>query len=48
MVKFRVLRGGNKANCWIATLDFRRTDFGLFRDLLGRLIWDTVPEKRMY
>ena len=48
MVKFRVLRGGDKANCRIATLDFRRADFGLFRDLLGRHLWDTVPEKRVY
>lgn len=27
----------------IATLDFRRTDFGLFSDLLLRVSWDTVP-----
>lgn len=27
----------------ITTLDFRRTDFGLFSDLLLRVSWDTVP-----
>lgn len=27
----------------ITTLDFRRTDSGLFSDLLLRVLWDTVP-----
>ncbi|KFP96141.1 hypothetical protein N329_05204, partial [Haliaeetus albicilla] len=28
------------------TLDFRRADFGLFRDLLGRILWDKRLEGR--
>ena len=27
-------------------MEFRTTDFGLFKDLLGRTAWDTVLEKR--
>ena len=35
MVVFRILRGRNKANSRMATVGFRRADFGLFVDLLG-------------
>jgi len=28
----------------LATLDFRRADFGLLRDLLGRIPWDKALE----
>jgi len=34
MVEFRFLRGGNRAISRIKTLDFRRDNFGLFKDLL--------------
>ena len=34
MVKFRILRKKSKARSRITTLDFRRADFGLCRDLL--------------
>jgi len=30
----------------LTTLDFRRTDFGLFRDLLDRIPWDKALEGR--
>lgn len=46
MVEFGVLRRGNQVNRRFTTLDFRGTDFGLFRELLGRTPWDTVLEKR--
>lgn len=46
MVELRILKEENKAKSSIITLDFRRADFGLFRNLLGRIIWDTVPEWR--
>lgn len=46
MVKFRVLRGGDKANCRIVALDFRRADFDLFRNLLGRFLCNMVPEQK--
>lgn len=45
MVEFRILRGGNKANSRITALDFRREDFCLFRDPLGR-IPERVLERR--
>ena len=46
MVELRILRGGNKANGRITTPNFRRADFGLCRDLLGRIPWETVLESR--
>ena len=30
----------------LATMDFRRADFGLLRDLLGRMPWDKALERR--
>lgn len=30
---------------WITTLDFRRIDFGLFRNVLKRITWDIALEK---
>ncbi|GAB0210277.1 hypothetical protein GRJ2_003493500 [Grus japonensis] len=39
MVEFRILRGRSRAISRITTLDFRRANFGLFRDLLGRIPW---------
>ncbi|GAB0179340.1 hypothetical protein GRJ2_000399300 [Grus japonensis] len=36
IVEFRILRGGSQAKSKITSLDFRRDDFGLFRDLLER------------
>jgi len=35
MVNFRILRGGSRAISMITTLDFRRANFGLFKELLG-------------
>lgn len=46
MVLLRILRGGNKARSQITILEFRRADFGLFRNLLGRIPWDTVLVQR--
>ncbi|GAB0188096.1 hypothetical protein GRJ2_001274900 [Grus japonensis] len=34
MVEFKILRAARRAHSKLTTLDFRRTDFGLFRDLL--------------
>jgi len=36
MVEFRILRGGSRAISGIKTLDFRRANFGLFKELLGK------------
>ena len=38
MVEFRILRGGSRAIGRIKTLDFRRANFGLFKDLLGGIL----------
>lgn len=46
MVEFRILQGGRRAKSRITTLSFRRAGFGLFRDLSGRILWDTVPKRR--
>ncbi|GAB0186142.1 mitochondrial enolase superfamily member 1 [Grus japonensis] len=46
MVEFKILREARRAHSKLITLDFRRADFGLFRDLLGRLPWDKALEGR--
>ncbi|GAB0204946.1 mitochondrial enolase superfamily member 1 [Grus japonensis] len=46
MVEFRILRAVRRALSKLTTLDFRRADFGLFRDLLGRIPWDKALEGR--
>ncbi|GAB0190834.1 hypothetical protein GRJ2_001548700 [Grus japonensis] len=46
VVEFKILRAARRAHSKLATLDFRRADFGLFRDLLGRLPWDKALEGR--
>ncbi|GAB0205517.1 hypothetical protein GRJ2_003017300 [Grus japonensis] len=40
MVEFRILRTARRAHSKLNTLDFKRADFGLFRDLFGRVPWD--------
>jgi len=35
MVEFRILHGGSRTISRITTLDFRRANFGLYKDLLG-------------
>ncbi|GAB0208304.1 mitochondrial enolase superfamily member 1 [Grus japonensis] len=44
MVEFRILRGRSGAESRITTLDFRRANSGLFKDLLGRIPWVKVLE----
>ncbi|GAB0179239.1 hypothetical protein GRJ2_000389200 [Grus japonensis] len=46
MVEFTILRAARRAHSKLTTLDFRRADFGLFRDLLGRVPWDKALEGR--
>ncbi|GAB0185376.1 hypothetical protein GRJ2_001002900 [Grus japonensis] len=46
MVEFKILRAACRTHSKLTTLDFRRTDFGLFRDLLGRVPWDKALEGR--
>jgi len=39
MVEFKILRTARRVRSMLNTLDFRRADFGLLRDLLGRVPW---------
>jgi len=39
MVEFRILRGGSRAISRIKTLDLRRANFALFKELLGGILW---------
>ena len=40
MVEFEILGAARRAHSKLITLDWRRADFGLFRDLLSRVPWD--------
>ncbi|GAB0205782.1 hypothetical protein GRJ2_003043800 [Grus japonensis] len=46
MVEFRILRAARRVCSKLTTLDFRRADFDLFRDLLGRIPWDKALKGR--
>jgi len=46
MVEFRILCGGSRAISRIKTLDFRRANFGLFKDLLEGIPWARALEGR--
>jgi len=46
MVEFKILKAARRARSKLTTLDFRRADFGLFRDLLCRVPWDKALEGR--
>ncbi|GAB0179998.1 mitochondrial enolase superfamily member 1 [Grus japonensis] len=46
VVEFKILRAVRRAHSKLATLDFRRADSGLFRDLLGRVPWDKALKGR--
>jgi len=40
MLDFKTLRVARRLRSKLTTLDFRRADFGLLRDLLNRIQWD--------
>ncbi|GAB0188023.1 cAMP-dependent protein kinase inhibitor alpha [Grus japonensis] len=44
MVEFKIPRAVRRAHSKLTTLDFRKADFGIFRDLLGRVPWDKALE----
>jgi len=46
MVEFKILTAARRVHSKLAILNFRRADFGLFRDLLGRVPWDKALEGR--
>ncbi|KAJ7410474.1 mitochondria-eating protein [Willisornis vidua] len=45
-VEFEILGATRRVISNLATLHFRRANFGLFKDLLGRVLWDIVLEER--
>ena len=46
IVEFKMLRAARRVHSKLTTLDFRRADFDLFRDLLSRVPWDKALEER--
>jgi len=46
MVEFRILHGGNREINRIKTLDFKRANFRLFKELLGAIPWVMALEGR--
>ncbi|GAB0178718.1 hypothetical protein GRJ2_000337100 [Grus japonensis] len=46
MVEFKILRAVRRVQGKLTTLDFRRADFGLFRDTLARVPRDKALEGR--
>lgn len=46
VTELRILREGSKANSRMTTLNVRRTDFDLFRNLLRKIPWNTILKRR--
>jgi len=46
IVEFRILSGGSRTISRIKTLDLRKANFGLFKELLGGIPWDRALEGR--
>ena len=46
MVEFKILRAVRREQSKLPTLNFRRENFSLFRDLLGQVPWDKALEGR--
>jgi len=46
MVEFKILRASKRVCSKFATLDFRRADLELFRELLGKVTWEKALEGR--
>jgi len=46
MVEFRTLYGGSRAVSRVTTLDFRRDNFSLFKDILRGIPWVWALEGR--
>lgn len=46
MVEFEILKAVRRASGRLTSLDFVRAGFDLFKDLLGRVLWDKSVEGR--
>lgn len=47
-MEFEILRAARKVHRKLTSLDFRRPDFGLLRDLLHRVSWDKTKKAGWY
>lgn len=43
-VDFRILRRGNKTKSQTISIDFRRAEFGFYRDILRIILWEMALE----
>ena len=46
VVEYKILRAVRRAQSKLTILNCRRADFGLFRNLLARVLWDKALERR--
>lgn len=46
MVEFEILSAARRVQSKLPALDFRRTDLGHFRDLLGKVPWREEEPKQ--
>ena len=46
MVQFRILSRGSRVTSRLKTLDLRRANVGLFKELLGGILWARALEGR--
>ncbi|MCQ4078975.1 hypothetical protein FK519_29925, partial [Klebsiella pneumoniae] len=46
MVEFKIHGAARKIHGKLSALDFRKADFGLFRDLMGQVPWEVALEGR--
>jgi len=46
MVEFKILRAARRVRSKLAALNIKTADFGLLRNLLGRIPWDKALEGR--
>lgn len=45
IAEFSTLHGGSRAASEMEILDFRRDNINLFKDLLGRLLWEQALQR---
>ena len=46
IVEFKILRAARRVHSKLAAVNFRRADFGLSMEVLGRAPWDKALERR--
>lgn len=46
MVEFEILTAARRMHSKLSALDFRRADFGFFRNLLSKILWNKTLSSR--